>query len=73
VLNIVALISLMDVPDAALMGHVFWASLLGFLVLWGPGALALDFWLIPRLRRQLLGDDLAAPAAGRARSLSRVA
>lgn len=73
VLNIVALLSLMDVPDAALMGHVFWASLLGFLVLWGPGALALDFWLIPRLRRQVLGDALAAPAAGRTRPLSRVA
>jgi putative oxidoreductase len=71
VLNIVALISLMDVPDAALMGHVFWASLLGFLVLWGPGALSLDFWLIPRLRRQVLGDDLARPGSGRGRPLSR--
>src|SRR5882762_2276734 len=61
VINIVALISLMDVPDAALMGHVFWASLLGFLVLWGPGALALDHWLIPRLRARALGGRAAAP------------
>ncbi|MEP7102700.1 MAG: DoxX family protein, partial [Burkholderiales bacterium] len=28
ILNIVAVISLMDVPDAALMGHMFWGSLL---------------------------------------------
>ena len=71
VLNIVALISLMDVPDAALMGHVFWGSLLGFLVLWGPGALSLDFWLIPRLRDRVLGR-MAAPASGTARVISRV-
>ena len=54
ILNIVALISLMDVPDAALMGHVFWGSLLGFLLLWGPGALSLDFWLIPQLRKRVI-------------------
>lgn len=51
VLNVVAVISLMEVADAALMGHVFWGSLLGFLVLWGPGPLSLDHWLTPRLRR----------------------
>ena len=73
ILNIVALISLMDVPDAALMGHVFWASLLGFLLLWGPGALSLDFWLIPRLRARVVGD-IATPAdGGAARTFSRVA
>lgn len=70
VINIVALISLMDVPDAALMGHVFWASLLGFLVLWGPGALSLDYWLIRRLRAWALGSraasaDVAAPRISR--------
>jgi putative oxidoreductase len=72
VLNIVALISLMDVPDAALMGHVFWASLLGFLVLWGPGALSLDFWLIPRLRARVLGHA-ATPMDAPVRAVSRVA
>lgn len=51
VLNVVAVISLMEVADAALMGHVFWGSLLGFLVLWGPGPLSLDHWLTPPLRR----------------------
>jgi len=71
VLNIVALISLMDVPDAALMGHVFWGSLLTFLVLWGPGALALDFWLMPRLRAHVLGGA-APPAMGVTSKISRV-
>ena len=70
-INIIALISLMDVPDAALMGHVFWASLLGFLVLWGPGALSLDHWLVPRLRAWALGGKVATPAA--APRISRVA
>lgn len=59
VLNVVALVSLMNVPDAALMGHVFWASLLGFIVLWGPGALSMDRWLMPRLRRRMLGSASA--------------
>jgi putative oxidoreductase len=71
VINIVALISLMEVPDAALMGHVFWASLLGLLVLWGPGALSLDYWLIPRLRGWALGGKLATMDA--APRISRVA
>ncbi|MEP6874170.1 MAG: DoxX family protein [Burkholderiales bacterium] len=71
VINIIALISLMDVPDAALMGHVFWASLLGFLVLWGPGALSLDRWLVSRLRTWALGGKAATPAA--AHRISRVA
>ena len=72
VINIVALISLMDVPDAALMGHVFWAALLGFLVLWGPGALSLDRWLIPWLRAWALGDEAAPPEAATPR-ISRAA
>ena len=50
VLNVVAVLSLMDVPDAALQGHVFWGSLLAALLLWGPGALSIDFFLWPRLR-----------------------
>ena len=72
VINIIALISLMDVPDAALMGHVFWGSLLGALVLWGPGALSLDFWLIPRLRSWALGGKTVA-ADGASARISRVA
>ena len=50
VLNVVAVLSLMDVPDAALQGHVFWGSLLAALLLWGPGALSLDRFAVPWLR-----------------------
>jgi len=65
VLNVVALISLMDVPDAALMGHVFWGSLLGLILLWGPGALSVDRWLIPKLRAWVLGPSADATPAAR--------
>ena len=52
VLNAVAVISLMDVADAALQLHVFWGSLLLGLVLWGPGRIAVDsWWLAARARR----------------------
>ena len=44
VLNGVAVISLMDVADAALQQHVFWGSLLLALVLWGPGRWSVDAW-----------------------------
>ena len=50
VLNVVAVLSLMDVADAALQGHLFWGSLLAALLLWGPGAWSLDFFVWPRLR-----------------------
>jgi putative oxidoreductase len=44
VLNGVAVVSLMDVADAALQQHVFWGSLLLALVLWGPGRWSVDAW-----------------------------
>ena len=48
-LNAVAVISLMNVPDAALQQHVFWGSLLMGLLLWGPGRWSVDgAWLAPR-------------------------
>jgi putative oxidoreductase len=49
VVNVVAVLSLSDMPPAALQGHVFWGSLLIGLVLWGPGALSIDRWWVPRL------------------------
>lgn len=54
VVNIVAGISLTDIPDAALLGHVFWGSLLLAVLLWGPGAISLDRFMVPALRRRLL-------------------
>ena len=50
VLNVVAVLSLADIPEAALMGHVFWGSLLAALLLWGPGRFSVDHFLMPRLR-----------------------
>jgi putative oxidoreductase len=49
ILNAVAVVSLMDVPDAALQQHMFWGSLLLGIVLWGPGRWSVDAaWLAPR-------------------------
>lgn len=47
VMNIVAVISLEDIADAALQQHVFWGSLLAALVLWGPGRWSLDRFVAP--------------------------
>jgi putative oxidoreductase len=44
VLNAVAVISLMDVADAALQQHIFWGSLLIGLALWGSGRWSIDGW-----------------------------
>lgn len=49
VVNIVAVISLADITDAALQQHVFWGSLLLGLLLWGPGRWSVDHGLVRRL------------------------
>jgi len=54
VLNAVAVVSLMDVADAALQQHVFWGCLLVALVLWGPGRWSIDARL-PFVREPLRG------------------
>lgn len=48
VLNIVAVLSLQEIADAALQQHFFWGSLLAGLVLWGPGKWSLDRFVAPR-------------------------
>jgi len=55
VVNVVAVLSLAEVADAALQGHVFWGSLLAVLLLWGPGRWSLDRWAVPALRARTLG------------------
>jgi putative oxidoreductase len=42
VVNIVAVISLMEIAPAALQQHQFWGSLLLAVVLWGPGRWSFD-------------------------------
>jgi putative oxidoreductase len=62
VVNIVAVASVADMPEAALQGHVFWGSVLAALMLWGPGRWSLDALLAPRLKARLFGAP-SSPAA----------
>lgn len=48
-LNAVAAYSYPDISPAGLKDHVLWAVLSFGLVLFGPGRLAVDAWLMPRL------------------------
>jgi putative oxidoreductase len=63
VLNVVAVLSLAEIGEAALQGHVFWGSLLAALVLWGPGGWSLDRFAAPWLRRAVF-DTSPAHGAG---------
>ena len=40
--NVVAVLSVPEMPEPAFMLHVFWGSLLAGLVLWGPGRWSVD-------------------------------
>lgn len=42
VINVVAVLSVAEMPEPALALHLFWGSLLAGLVLWGPGRWSLD-------------------------------
>lgn len=50
VVNVMAVLSVPEMPQPAFMLHVLWGSLLAGLALWGPGALALERWVEPWLR-----------------------
>ena len=62
VVNVVAVISLAQIAEPALMLHVFWGSLLLGLVLWGPGRWSLD---------RIVGPHAPPAAAPRGGSLQR--
>jgi putative oxidoreductase len=51
VVNVVAVLSLAELGEAALQQHQFWGSLLLGLLLWGPGRWSVDAALAPRLAR----------------------
>lgn len=48
IVNAVAVVSLAEIAEPALMQHVFWGSLLLGLVLWGPGRWSVDQRLFGR-------------------------
>lgn len=50
VLNIVAVISLMEIAPLALQQHLLWGVLLAALAVFGPGRWALERWVWPRLQ-----------------------
>lgn len=51
VINVVAVIALMEIAPAALQQHVFWGALLAGLAIYGPGSWSLERWVWPRLWR----------------------
>lgn len=53
VMNIVAVLSLQEIADAALQQHIFWGSLLMGLILWGPGKWSVDNVVAPRFLGQV--------------------
>jgi len=57
ILNVVAVISVEDMPIAALHQHIFWGSVLAALLLWGPGRWSVDHCLWPWLRKRLFGTS----------------
>ena len=63
--SIVAVISHADIPRPALLGHVFRGSLLMTVLLWGLGAISLDRFMMPTLRRRVFGEPAASGAASR--------
>ena len=62
VLNVVAVLSLAEIADAALQGHVFWGSLLAALLLWGPGRWSADRFAVPWLRSRVLSPRTGGQA-----------
>lgn len=53
VVNTMAVLSLAEIADAALMQHVFWGSLLAGLAIYGPGSWSLERIVWPRVTSAL--------------------
>lgn len=49
--NVMAVLSLPDMPEAAFQLHVFWGSLLAGLAVYGPGLWSVDCWLHRRFAK----------------------
>lgn len=49
--NVMAVLSLPDMPEAAFQLHVFWGSLLVGLAVYGPGLWSVDCWLHRRFAK----------------------
>jgi putative oxidoreductase len=54
VINVVAVISLSEIPPAALQQHITWGVLLAGLAVFGCGKYALDHVIIPNMNRKAL-------------------
>mgnify|MGYP000084719547 FL=1 len=48
ILNIVAAVSYPDLSPGGVNDHYFWGTILGILVFYGPGKLAIDAWIQKR-------------------------
>jgi putative oxidoreductase len=47
--NIIAVVSYAALPDIAVKDHVLWGTMIGVVLLFGPGRISLDQWLEGRL------------------------
>jgi putative oxidoreductase len=46
--NIIAVVSYAALPDIAVKDHILWGTMIGVILLFGPGKLSLDHWLAGR-------------------------
>jgi putative oxidoreductase len=47
--NIIAVVSYAALPDIAVKDHILWGTMIGVVLLFGPGKISLDHWLEGRL------------------------
>ncbi len=64
VVNVVAVLSLADIPPAALQQHLTWGALLAALALFGSGPWSIDHWLSRRRTAAISPGAAAARGLG---------